>query len=339
MRARLSSLFLISIAAACGAERPVPPSGPTSKDAGPGADARADDAGSPRDGGLPSDAGSPDDAAAPPADAGVNLEGARNFRQQVARAVCAKLDSCCTSADRDIFFGQFRDRPYELMMTPSPADCERVLADTLGKLHDKWLPSVARGAISFDAAKAARCVASVEDARCGIPVAEAFFGGDCWGPRGKVFSKRRALGESCENIGDTTYYGECDPALGFCGNVSKVCEPWRRTGEECTIIGTWAFCAPMLNCDGAAPGRPGRCSAPPITVALGGGCTALSGPTTLCAEDAFCNYSSERCEPKKPDGAACQQDGDCSNSHPLSCWPFGGGGTCGGTVFCSGGGR
>lgn len=289
------------------------------------------------------DAGATSDAATSAGDAadsgapstGGSASEARAFRAAVAKAVCAKLDACCSSANRDAYFGQFRDKPYELTTTPAPADCERVLGETLGKLHDKWMPSIERGAIAFDRAKAASCVASVGEAACGVPLATALFGSDCWGPRGKVFLKKRALGEACENVGDGTYYGECDPAQGFCGNVSKKCEPWKRTNEECSILGTWAFCAPGLNCDNASPSRPGKCSAAPVTVAIGQSCTALSGPTTLCGQDAFCNYTSGKCEAKKADGQACQYDEDCVTAHPFTCSPFGAG-TCGQTSFCSG---
>lgn len=289
------------------------------------------------DAGTTQDAAPPADGSAPGASGGT-VEEARAFRGAVAKAVCAKLASCCSSANRDAYFSQFRDKPYELTVTPSPSDCERVLGETLSKLHDKWLPSVERGAVAFDTAKAARCVSDVNAAACGVPLATAFFGSDCWGPRGKVFLKKRALGEACENIGDGTYYGECDPAQGFCGNVSKKCEPWKRTNEECSLIGTWAFCAPGLNCDNASPSRPGKCSAAPVTVAIGQSCTALSGPTTLCGADAFCNYTSGKCEAKKADGQACQYDEECTTSHPFTCSPFGAG-TCGQTSFCSGSAR
>ncbi len=287
-----------------------------------------------RDAGLTTDAAPAANDDASPA-AGGSVSEARAFRSAVAKAVCAKLDACCSGANRDAYFGQFRDKPYELTATPAPADCERVLGDTLGKLHDKYQPSLERGAVVFDRAKAESCVASVNTAACGVPLATAFFASDCWGPRGKVFLKKRALGEACENIGDGTYYGECDPAFGFCGNVSKTCEPWKRTNEACTLIGTWAFCAPGLNCDNASPSRPGKCSAAAVTVALGASCTALSGPTTLCGSDAFCNYTSGKCEAKKADGQACQNDEECTTGHPFSCSPFGAG-TCGQTTFCGG---
>jgi hypothetical protein len=289
------------------------------------------------DAGATQDVAPPADGSAPSASGGP-VEEARAFRGAVAKAVCAKLAACCSSANREAYFSQFREKPYELSATPSPADCERVLAATLGKLDDKYLASIERGSIVFDRAKAASCVASVSGAACGVPLATAFFGSDCWGPRGKVFVKKRAPGEACENIGDGTYYGECDPTQGFCGNVSKKCEPWRRTNEECSLIGSWAFCAPGLNCDNASPSRPGKCSAAPVTVAIGRSCTALSGPTTLCGTDAFCNYTSGKCEAKKADGQACQHDEECTTLHPFTCSPFGAG-TCGQTSFCSGSAR
>jgi len=266
---------------------------------------------------------------------GTSLDEARAFRTQVAKAVCTTLDRCCASADRAAYFTQFREKPYELSAAPSAIDCERVLGETLGKLHDKWLPSLERGAIAFDRTKAAACVASVTSATCGASLATTLYGSDCWGPRGKVFLKKVSLGEACENIGDGTYYGECDPALGFCGNVSKRCEPWKTTGQDCSAIGTWAFCAPGLNCDNATPSRPGKCSAAPITVAIGASCTALSGPTTLCNEDAFCNYDTGKCEAKKADGVACKYDDECTTSHPFTCSPFGAG-SCGQNSYCAG---
>jgi hypothetical protein len=290
------------------------------------------------DAGIAADAASPADAAAPASDAASvdPVAAATAFRANVAKAVCAKLAGCCSQADRDAYFGQFREKPYELAATPSDAACETVLAATLGKLHDKYLPSIARGSIAFDATKAAACVDAVKTATCGVPLANALFGDNgCWGPRGKVFLKKVPLGGACENIADGTYYGECDPAFGFCGNVSKTCEPWKRTNEDCTIVGTWAFCAPGLNCDNATPSRPGKCSAAPVTVAIGQACNALSGPTTLCASDAFCNYTTGKCQAKKADGAACQYDDECQTGHPFSCSPFGAG-TCGQRTYCAG---
>ena len=281
------------------------------------------------------------DAGASTADAdtttttGTSLDEARAFRTQVAKAVCTTLDRCCASTDHAAYFNQFREKPYELSAAPSATDCERVLGETLGKLHDKWLPSVERGTIAFDRTKAAACVASVESTTCGASLATTLYGSDCWGPRGKVFLKTVALGEACENIGDGTYYGECDPALGFCGNVSKRCEPWKTSAQDCSLIGTWAFCTPGLNCDNATPSRPGKCSAAPITVAIGAACTALSGPTTLCNEDAFCNYDTGKCEAKKADGVACKYDDECTTAHPFTCSPFGAG-SCGQNSYCAG---
>jgi hypothetical protein len=314
------ALALGALGAACSSAEEGATTTPLGADAGSTLDASNADAG----------ATSTDAAGADPSAA------ARAFRTDVAKAVCAKLAGCCSQADRDAYFGQFRDKPYELAAAPSASDCETVLAATLGKLHDKWLPSVTRGAVAFDQVKAASCVDAVKTAACGVPLATALFGdNDCWGPRGKVFAKKLALGAACENIGDGTYYGECDPALGFCGNVSKTCEPWKRTNEDCTVIGTWAFCAPGLNCDNATPSRPGKCSAPAVTVAIGQTCNALSGPTTLCGTDAFCNYTTGKCQAKKADGAACQYDDECQTGHPFSCSPFGAG-TCGQRTYCAG---
>jgi hypothetical protein len=299
----------------------------------------SDPAGTPTTNTSPTDAGidaAPATSDAAPGSGSGTVEAARAFRTDVAKAVCAKLASCCSATDRAAYFAQFRDKPYELASAPSAADCETVLAQTLGKLHDKWLPSIERGAISFDAAKATSCVDAVKNAACGVPLATALYGDSgCWGPRGKVFTKKVALGAACENIGDGTYYGECDPSLGFCGNVSKKCEPWKRTNEECTVIGTWAFCAPGLNCDGATPNRPGKCSAAPVTVAIGQSCNALSGPTTLCDSDAFCNFTSGKCEAKKADGASCKYDDECVTGHPFTCSPYGAG-TCGQRTYCAG---
>jgi hypothetical protein len=251
--------------------------------------------------------------------------------------VCQRLASCCSPADTAAFFQQYMNAPYDLKTTPSAATCMTSLTAQLGKLHQKWAASAALGRMSFLPVRGQACVAGVSSAMCGAPLTNALFDAACFGSRGnEVFVKLSPIGAACKDIKDGTFYGECDPKLGFCGS-SATCEPWRKTGESCGVVPTRMFCAPSLSCEGGTASAPGTCSGEPITRKLGEGCGAATGPLELCAAGTYCDGDTNLCTATKADGATCKYDEECQTNRPYSCSPFGGG-TCGSNTYCMLGG-
>lgn len=265
----------------------------------------------------------------------------------LAKAICAKLGSCCATAEYQAFFARFQTKPFSLEpgKFPAPGECVDTVRDQLALLHGKWLPSIERGRMTFDAAKGAACVAAIEAATCGPTLASAVEDPTCFDLRETtVFKKIAPIGSPCVDLGDTTFNGECDPELGYCdGPPSKVtdrkCVPWRKEGEECAIVPTWQFCNTRkgANCDGMTPTKPGKCSANAKTAALGESCTALSGPLIDCAAGTYC-ADSGKCEAKKTDGTACTYDYECATTRARSCYPAttGAAATCGSSTWCAG---
>lgn len=286
------------------------------------------------------DAGRADDGDAPPSDAssGVDADVTKTiaaFDEALASAVCARLASCCADSDYATYFQQFQAEPFDLKAAPPRASCASTLAHELGIVHGKWAKSISVGRMTLDPVRAQKCIADVEAAACGVPLATTLYDAACFGVRGnQVFTKIAPVGAACEDIGDGTFYGECDPSLGYCGS-SKKCEAWKKTGEPCSITPTRAFCAPDLACDGLTPSKPGTCTEPPIVRAVGEPCGSVSGPFIECAAGAYCDYFVSKCVAKKADGVACQTDEECATAHPYTCTPYGNG-TCGSSSFCSG---
>ncbi len=287
----------------------------------------------------PGVAATPDaDAAAPDARRPVDpdvVSAIAGIDKALADAVCARLEACCAQGDYEKYFLQFQGKPFDLKAAPPRNECASTLAGQLGRLHAKWASSVSAGRMKLDPARAQKCVADVSAAACGLALTKAIYSAECFGVRGnEVFTKTTPLGAACDDIGDGTFYGECNPAFGYCGS-NKTCEAWKKTGEPCSVSPTRSFCSPELACDGLTPSKPGKCSGPPIVRQLGEPCVSISGPLVDCAPGLYCDYASEKCVAKKADGATCQSDDECATAHPYTCSPFGGG-TCGSTSFCGG---
>jgi hypothetical protein len=278
--------------------------------------------------GVSPDAASPPD----PAAAEVLIAG---YDRDIATAICAKLASCCSTENYNTFFAGFAEQPYDLKTPPPPAQCAAALAEQYGKLHGKWATSIAFNRIEFNPARAKKCVEDMNAAACGVPLSKALYDAACISARGnEVFVKRARTGTPCTDIGDGTFFGECDPKLGYCGS-DKICGAWKKTGEPCSVLPTRQFCAPGLECDNVSPNRAGTCTAEAIVRQVGEPCLATSGPQVNCVAGSYCDWSADACTVKKADGAACKSDEDCATSHPFTCTPFGGG-TCGSKSFCGG---
>lgn len=292
------------------------------------------------------DSSVPDDAlpdAAPESGPPVDVA---TLDQQFADAICGRLTACCASDEYTAFFQRFQTSPFTLPMgsAPTPADCASTVKTQLGILHGKWAASVKRGRMTFDPVKGKACVDAIAGATCGTPLATALFDGTCFDIRSNtIFQKIAKVGSPCEDIGDTTFNGECDPAEGYCdGPPSKVtdrkCVAWKKPGEDCSVTPTWAFCDSVKGsaCDGMTTTKPGKCSDYGKTVALGEDCTAIDGPFLDCAMGSWCDFSSGKCAAKKPDGAACTTDDECATAHARTCYARSGAATCGSSAWCSG---
>lgn len=285
----------------------------------------------------PSPPGVPEGGANP--DGGVDSAAAslsiQQFDQAIAKAVCDKITSCCSDADYAQFFQQFTVKPYDLKTPPSPADCAATLGKQYELLHGKWAGSIAKGRMTYDPARGKTCIDTLNAATCGVSLAKAIYDAACFAPRGnEVFKKVAPLGSACDDISDGTFYGECDPKLGYCGS-SKTCEPWKKTGEPCSVTPTRQFCQSDLSCEGLRPNAPGTCSAAPILRQVGESCNEVTGPYVFCAGEAYCDDTTGKCVAAKLDGAACKYDYECKTAHPFTCTPFGNG-TCGSKSFCGG---
>jgi hypothetical protein len=258
---------------------------------------------------------------------------ARAHDDAMAAAICAKLTSCCSDSDYAIFFARFSDKPYSLKTAPPRGQCAQVLGDTLWNVDSKWSDSAKRGRMTFDATRGAACVDSVKASSCGVSFS-ATLDDACLGLRGnEIWKKIAPTGSACQDIGDGTFYGECNPAQGFCGSM-QTCEAWGKPGDACGLTPR-KFCGPDLECDGSTPSKPGTCTQPPITKHLGDSCGASTGPLELCEAGTFCDFDTSKCVAQKADGASCQFDEECKSAHPYTCFPAGTG-TCGSVAFCGG---
>lgn len=274
------------------------------------------------------------------------------YDRALAKAVCTKLYGCCPDGDIERYFAQFSGAPYKVTTTVTSSNCETVLTQSFDALYlTKWGVSVSVGNITFDEARGQKCIDAVSVAACGGPLTSVLYDGACFGVRGnEVFRKIAKLGAACDDIGDTTFIGECDPSLGYCGEGKK-CVPWKKTGEECGILLQDAgspkrlFCAPGTNCDGQSARTPGKCSGPPQNVALGATCSSLNGPDLVCPVGAYCDVlGTGKCVTQLADGQVCTGDDECLSARPFTCSAppsVGDGGTdagssrtCGSTSFC-----
>ena len=243
----------------------------TDPDASPSKEGPTDPDGSPTKRG-PTDAGR--DAYVDPS----VTSAIKKYDTDYAAAVCVRLTACCTApADYGAFFERFlpdsRGRatpPYTLLAVPSAASCAKELAEQLNLLHSQWGKSVTDNRMKYDLARAQRCVSDVTAAACGPALAKALFprdkGDGCLDAHdNEVFTKFLKPGAACSDIKDTTFFGECDPAFGFCDG--KACVAWRRPGETCSVTPR-LFCLP----DNPRCGTGDKCPTPPVLAGLDEAC-------------------------------------------------------------------
>lgn len=343
MRATYCLLLSFSLLACSSSEAASPPNG-TVADTGTSGPADTGTSG-PADTGVPStDTGIAGEAGTEDVTAAV-----AKFDADAATKICAKLTACCSDADFKSYMNNYTGAPYTVPADKIPpiADCQKTVQAQLKGLHDKWVASIKRGRMSYDPAKAASCLATIDAAACGPILSRAIFDEACFGVRNnEVFEKTAKIGDPCEDLGDSTFYGECDPTLGYCdGPPSKVtdrrCVPWRKQGEDCSAVPLWKFCDTRNGavCEGGSASVPGKCSRNGKSIPLGGSCGASSGPIDDCVTGSFCDETTMKCVATKKDGDACHWNYECASLYPYSCYPadpLGAGGKCGSKAFCGG---
>lgn len=250
---------------------------------------------------------------------------ADGYLEAFATAVCARVQQCCAAGDLATFW----TKGYGFKTPPTAATCVETVKGNYAHFA-AWLPSVTKGHISYDPARASSCVDAVNKAACGFPLFDAVFTGRCAGNRGNdVFKKVAPVGGECTSIKDSTLIGDCDPATGFClspeAGADGTCTSWAQPGEKCTIFGAKKYCSPRLNCEGMSFSTPGTCSGAEITRALGAKCNSLSGPAEVCDTGLYCDvFGSGVCKKLQPDGTPCTADDQCEAQHPFSCLAGGG---------------
>ncbi|MBM4282611.1 MAG: hypothetical protein FJ137_18285 [Deltaproteobacteria bacterium] len=239
----------------------------------------------------------------------------------------------------------------------SATECPAVVA----AVHDRkgvgpFARAAAAGELGYDAGAAQACLEALDSAACGGDVAAALFDSTCFGlapPLGgedqRSMFTRTATDGDCHPLADgfgALFYGTCDPTTSFCcvdpGNGAcgfsgaddtGTCVPAAQAGEACSAFAPVLVCVTGLECTpGAGPGGADGCLPGETTpLAHGDPCYDVDVFRLLgeCV-DGWCDViGTNRCEPRRADGAGCQT--------PEQCLSFGCvGGVCGVDDFCAG---
>ncbi len=173
----------------------------------------------------------PAPAIAPPR----QVTAADTIAQAVARAICAKVDECCTAADRTRVLGAGDDK----------SACELSYGSFYGRQYSGISSVLEGGYATFDAAALEPCVAAYRAAGCQAP--------------GFVAAPvcHKVLVGSVTN-GDTCLSGfECQSRLcpPAAPDVARTCGPRRSDGQACMRDGECAsgLCRMILFSGSCAP--------------------------------------------------------------------------------------
>ncbi|MBM4381672.1 MAG: hypothetical protein FJ086_20585 [Deltaproteobacteria bacterium] len=290
---------------------------------------------------LPADAGPGDGADAGEAvDAGPPVVAAAGLVQQVARSSCGALFRCCDAASRQRYFANYQSnvRLAALATRFPPADeaaCGPLLEEALAIIPlGLWLQAVDAGAVTFDGAAAAACLATLDRAACGAPVRDALFDGRCFGfnsPAGgqeqrAMFLRTAVDGTPCRSLNDGiggSFYGTCDPREAFCcyerpgvqgcalasSTGEGTCRAVSAEGEACGVS-PLQLCATGVDCDTAS----GTCRTPAgAALALGQPCADASFNLLGDCVEGWCDLLGARtCQQKKAEGTACFGPDECA---------------------------
>ena len=287
-----------------------------------------------------------------------------------AVALCGALYRCCPSDEELARFfapvatsdpdGVFADViPRVPPNAPLSADeCPSLVAAVhRTKGIGPFAAAAAAGEVDYDAAAAQSCLTRLDDATCGDDVTAALFDGTCFGlsaPLGgdqqRSMFTRTATDGTCHPLADGfggILFGTCDPTTSFCciddgsgacgfGGTDDVgtCAPAAQEGEACSAFAPVLVCATGLECiPEAGPGGSDGCVAPSLTTLADGDVCYDESVYRLLGDcvGGWCDATgTNRCEPRRVDGAECQTADQCVS---LGCVD----GICGVDDFCAGG--
>lgn len=108
-----------------------------------------------------------------------------------------------------------------------------------------------------------------------------------------------AEGGACSSTTSTT---QCELIGDYCSGTTMTCTKYGLAGDACT---TGAECSPIYQCTS------GACALRPT---LGETCSPNSSATD-CIDKSYCDGATLKCTAPKPDGAACQSDGECVSNN------------------------
>ncbi|MCB9571285.1 MAG: hypothetical protein H6709_04265 [Kofleriaceae bacterium] len=311
------------------------------------------------DGGGPSTPDAATDGATPP-----SLD---TFYADAAAAVCDALLRCCDDGDQIAYFAPLRDNERLAALrdrmppdaTLTDASCRSLVADVFAITpFGDWVDAARAGAVEFDAAGLAGCLATLDGAACGAPVRDALGDGTCLGvapPAGgdaqrAMFHRTAVVGDACAPLRDgvgAAFYGTCDPDQAFCcyadpahpeagctfpfdgDGVARTgtCAAAQPAGGTCSSALPLQLCQTGVSCDPTTQ----RCVADASTALAVGDLCIDSGFNLLgdCV-DSYCDVlGSSRCEPLRADGDDCFGADECAGG---ACT----GGRCGPLTTCDG---
>lgn len=274
------------------------------------------------------------------------------FTKEAAGAICGALFRCCTSTNLSDYFqgflGAFPDdkelQAFAAKLPPSAsldeASCPAVLSDMLMlRPFEDWVKLAKTGEVSYDPAKTKACGDTLKTAACGKDVNLALYDGTCFSftaPAGgadqrKMFSRTRAVGQSCTPIRDGfggILFGSCDPTKSFCCNATaaapnkcglpgagktSTCVAAPAVGATCSADTTnLAVCQTGVSCD---PDTNKCVASKTDPLAVGAKCVDASYNELGVCVDSWCDVLGNKlCTAKKPNGASCQGGDECATN-------------------------
>jgi hypothetical protein len=331
------------------------PSGGTPTDAAPAPATDAPDAASLTDAGATSNdaAESPPDAAP----AGPDPRAA-TLIAEASQAICGALFRCCDAPSLEDYFAPYaaneRLADFVARLPPAAAvdaaTCPALVAEMLTVVPlGAWIDAVVQGKAAIVGAQADACLAALNDAACGEPVAAALFDSTCFwlnpplgGPlQRSVFDRAQRTGDACIPLADGfggLFYGTCNPNTDFCcfgepescgfpddPTTLGTCTPAGDVGAACSQVPV-RLCRTGLEC-----GDDNVCHAPAeAPLSVGEPCVDASFTLLGLCVDSYCDFFESRtCLARKADGEDCTGPEECT---ALSCVD----GRCAPTTFCTG---
>lgn len=221
----------------------------------------------------------------------------RDLSAAMSHAICQHMIACCTDEELE----------RELSWLPTdqpttPTRCEDNVQLDINFDVAVFGQGVEDGRIRYDGAKAEACVAAIAALGCSGEDGrfERSFG------RG-IASCDAMAAPLVDDGGACSSHRECKSALCNAQDEAQgVCIPLASEGQACIGVGNWS-CRPGLYCAGTCK---------PL-VALGAPCEYH----IECGDDRLCGQ--DGCEAERLDGAACDNDEQCTGGSCRSLEAFG----------------